>query len=125
MRILLVDDDAVSLEDLRRSINWEKLGIDRVDVAPDPAAAREILSREAVDIVISDIEMPRETGLDLLRWYREQGLKGKFLLLTCHESFRYASTAVKLHAEEYLMKPFNVEMMELVLQKDQPMPQTS
>ena len=117
MRILLVDDDAVILEDLRRSINWEKLGIDRVDVAQDPAAAREILSREAVDIVISDIEMPRETGLDLLRWYREQGLKGKFLLLTCHESFRYASTAVKLHAEEYLMKPFNVEMMELVLQK--------
>ena len=73
MRILLVDDDAVILEDLRRSINWEKLGIDRVDVAPDPAAAREILSREAVDIVISDIEMPRETGLDLLRWYGSRG----------------------------------------------------
>lgn len=117
MRILLVDDDAVILEDIRRSIHWDKLGIEQVDVTLDAAGARELLSREPVDIVISDIEMPQETGLDLLRWYREQGLKGKFLLLTCHESFRYASTAVKLHAEEYLMKPFNVEMMEMVLQK--------
>ena len=117
MRILLVDDDVVILEDIRRSIHWDKLGIDQVDVAQDAAGAKEILLREPVDIVISDIEMPQETGLELLRWYREQQLRGKFLLLTCHESFRYASTAIKLHAEEYLMKPFNVEMMELVLQK--------
>lgn len=117
MRILLVDDDAVILEDICRSIHWDKLGIDQVDVAQDAASAKEILLREPVDIVISDIEMPQETGLELLRWYRERQLRGKFLLLTCHESFRYASTAIKLHAEEYLMKPFNVEMMELVLQK--------
>lgn len=117
MRILLVDDDAVILEDIRRSIHWDKLGIDRVDMVLSAAAAREMLQQEPADIVISDIEMPQETGLDLLRWYREQGYHGKFLLLTCHESFRYASTAVKLHADEYLTKPFNVEMTEMVLQK--------
>lgn len=117
MRILLVDDDTVILDDLRYSIHWDKLGIDRVDTAQDTATAKQILSREPVDIVISDIEMPQESGLDLLRWYREKDLKGKFLLLTCHESFRYATAALKLHAGEYLMKPFNVEMMELVLQK--------
>ena len=117
MRILLVDDDTVILDDLRYSIHWDKLGIDRVDTAQDAATAKEILAREPVDIVISDIEMPQESGLDLLRWYRENNLKGKFLLLTCHESFRYATAALKLHAGEYLMKPFNVEMMELVLQK--------
>lgn len=117
MRILLVDDDTVILEDLRSSIHWEKLGISSVETAQDSAAAQKILARETVDIVISDIEMPQESGLDLLRWYREQGQRGKFLLLTCHESFRYATTAVKLHADEYLMKPFNVELMELVLQK--------
>lgn len=117
MHILLVDDDTVILDDLRYSIHWDKLGVDRVDTAQDAATAKQILAREPVDIVISDIEMPQESGLDLLRWYREKDLKGKFLLLTCHESFRYATAALKLHAGEYLMKPFNVEMMELVLQK--------
>lgn len=117
MRILLIDDDTVILDDLQYSIHWDKLGIDRVETAQDAATAREILSREPVDIVISDIEMPQESGLDLLRWYREKNLKGKFLLLTCHENFRYAKAALQLHAGEYLMKPFNVEMMELVLQK--------
>ena len=81
MRILLVDDDTVILDDLRYSIHWDKLGIDRVDTAQDTATAKQILSREPVDIVISDIEMPQESGLDLLRWYREKDLKGKFLLL--------------------------------------------
>lgn len=117
MRILLVDDDTVILDDLRYSIHWDKLGIDQVETAQDAATAKEILAGEPVDIVISDIEMPQESGLDLLRWYREKNLKGKFLLLTCHENFRYAKAALKLHAGEYLMKPFNVEMMELVLQK--------
>ena len=117
MRILLVDDDTVILDDLRYSIHWDKLGVDRVDAAQDAATARQILAREPIDIVISDIEMPQESGLDLLRWYREQDMKGKFLLLTCHESFGYAKAALKLHAGEYLMKPFNVDMMELVLQK--------
>ena len=39
MRILLVDDDAVILEDICRSIHWDKLGIDQVDVAQDAASA--------------------------------------------------------------------------------------
>jgi len=117
MRILLVDDDRVILEDIQHSVNWEKLGIDCVEVAYDANAAQQMLEAEAADIVVSDIEMPRQSGLDLLRWYRERGLSGKFLLLTSYGNFEYASTAVHLHAEEYLMKPFHVETMELVLQK--------
>ena len=67
MRILLVDDDTVILDDLRYSIHWDKLGVDRVDAAQDAATAKQILSREPVDIVISDIELPKESGLVLLR----------------------------------------------------------
>lgn len=117
MRILIVDDDAAIIRAIRDSVHWEKLGITDVETACSAERAKKILKDKEVDIVISDIEMPKDSGIALLKWYREENMEGKFLLLTCHESFHYAAEAIKLHAEEYLMKPFNVDMMELVLQK--------
>lgn len=118
MKILVVDDDTAIVEVIRDTVNWKKLGIDEVLTAWNARGAKEILLKQAVDIVISDIEMPGESGIDLLKWYRNQGYKGKFLLLTCHESFSYASRAVELHAAEYLLKPFNVDTMEMVLKQN-------
>ncbi len=117
MKILIVDDDGAIVESIRDRIRWEKLGISEVKTALNADRARQLLEEEETDIVISDIEMPGESGLDLLQWYRDQKMHGKFLLLTGHENFQYAAKAVRLHAEEYLLKPFNVEMVELVLQK--------
>ncbi len=117
MRILIVDDDMAIVEAIRDTVNWDKLGIAEVETAYGAGRAKKILEEKPVDIVISDIEMPKETGLELLRWYREENMDGEFLLLTCHENFHYATEALKLQAAEYLVKPFNVEIMELVLQK--------
>lgn len=117
MRALLIDDDQIILEDIRNSLNWEKLGITDVVLANDAETAKQILETETMDIVVSDIEMPKESGLDLLQWFREQQIPGKFLLLTSYASFEYATRAIKYHAEEYLMKPFHVETMEIILQK--------
>ncbi|MDE7313131.1 MAG: response regulator [Eubacterium sp.] len=117
MRVLIVDDDRAITESLSSSVNWRKLGITDVETAGNAQQAKRILKEKETDIVISDIEMPKESGLDLLKWYREEDLDGKFLLLTSYENFYYAKEAVKLHAEEYLMKPYHVDMMEMVLQK--------
>lgn len=117
MQVLIVDDDIAIAEALCGSVNWEKLGITHIETAYNAERARKILTEQGADIIICDIEMPKETGLDLLKWYREENLDGKFLFLTSHESFYYATEAIKLHAEEYLMKPFKVDMMEMVLQK--------
>lgn len=117
MRVLIIDDDIAITEALCGAINWKKLDIDEVETANSAERARKILKAQRSDIVICDIEMPKETGLDLLKWYREENMDGKFLFLTSHESFYYATEAIKLHAEEYLMKPFKVDMMEMVIQK--------
>lgn len=117
MQILLVDDDGIILEDLRRSIHWDKLGITQIHTALNASQARHILEDNSIDVIVCDIEMPKESGLELLRWYREWGGTGKFLLLTSFEKFEYATEAVRLRAEDYLMKPFQVKTMELALQK--------
>ena len=117
MRVLIVDDDIAITEAISGSLNWEKLGISEIETAYSADRAKKILKELGADIIICDIEMPKETGLDLLKWYREENMDGQFLFLTSHESFYYATEAITLHAEEYLMKPFKVDMMELVLQK--------
>lgn len=117
MRVLIVDDDSAITESIKDRVNWKKLGVDTAETACSAEQAKTILKKESVDVVISDIEMPKESGLELLKWYREQKLDGKFLLLTCHENFHYATEAIKYHAEEYLLKPFNVDIMEMALQK--------
>lgn len=117
MKVLIVDDDRATVDVIRCTMDWEKLGIAEVYEAYNISMAQEILLKQAVDIVISDIEMPQGNGLELLAWFREKHMEGEFLLLTCHEKFSYATDAVKLHAAEYILKPFDADVMEAALKK--------
>jgi two-component system, response regulator YesN len=117
MRILIVDDDIPTVDAILASIPWASIGIDEVRTAYGEAPAKHYLQNEKIDIVVSDIEMPRGSGLDLLTWIRQEGIETEFLLLTCHEKFEYAASAIKLDAAEYLTKPFDAQIMELSLKK--------
>ena len=72
MRILLVDDDVDILEGMLAGIDFAALGFDWVHTAGSAQEAREILEKEPVDILLTDIEMPGESGLELLDWLRQQ-----------------------------------------------------
>ena len=117
MRVLIVDDDRATVDVIRDTVHWDSLEVSDVFTAYNIKEAKKILTAEQIDIVISDIEMPQGSGIDLLEWYRVQELDGEFLLLTCHESFDYAKHAMQLHAFEYLLKPFDVNVMEATLRK--------
>lgn len=117
INILIVDDDITMVEEIRDCVHWTKLNIDEIYIAYNVVSARKILQANSIDIVVSDIEMPQETGLDLLKWIREQKVDCEFLLLTCHESFSYAANAMNYDAAAYLTKPFDIHIMELTLQK--------
>ena len=94
INVLIVDDDIATVEVVRNTVHWEQLGVSSVDKAYNIEQAKKILLSKNIDLVISDVEMPMGSGLDLLRWFREQEMEGEFLLLTCHEDFSYALTAL-------------------------------
>lgn len=117
MRLLIVDDDVPTVETVWDSIAWREIGIHDVEIAYSVAQAKAVIERAPVDIVISDIEMPQGSGLDLLAWIRQRGEETEFILLTCHERFDYAAHAIKLEAAEYLVKPFDPKIMEVSLRR--------
>ena len=117
MHVLIVDDDIATVDVVQNSVDWERLGITQTFSAYNINCAKKILLEEKIDIIISDIEMPQGSGIELLEWMREEGIPGEFLLLTCHERFDYAAKALKNQASEYLLKPFDVNIMEAALKK--------
>ncbi|WP_339158282.1 helix-turn-helix domain-containing protein [Paenibacillus sp. FSL W8-0186] len=117
MHCLLIDDDIPTIEVLRDMIRWNDFGIMRVSQAHSVQEAKAIFAVEAPDLVICDIEMPRGTGIDMIKWVREQGYEGAFIFLTCHESFDFASTAISYNADSYLTKPLDKLKLEAALRK--------
>ena len=82
MNILLVDDDRFIIEALREKINWAKLHIDIVYVAYSLTQAQNIIREHPIDLMISDIEMPQGSGLELLSWIRNEKYDIKTIFLT-------------------------------------------
>lgn len=117
MNVLIVDDDRAIVDVMTTEIQWKDLGITCVYTAYNVNGAKNIMSQSSIDIIISDIEMPQKTGLDLLKWVREEGFECEFLFLTCHEDFSFAKIAINYGASAYLTKPFNMDTMVLNIQK--------
>lgn len=103
--VLIVDDEALAIEAIRRSVNWEILGIDRVLDAPDGKEAQHILQQENVQLLVCDLEMPRMNGIELLEWTHAACPDVKSVILTCHESFSMAKKAMEFGCVEYVLKP--------------------
>lgn len=115
--ILLVDDDILFQQAIVKQVDFARVGFDRVLTATDAPQAMTLLRQEPVDILLCDIEMPGQSGLDLIRWVSEQDLPVIVLLLTCHPSFDYAKEAIALKVFDYLLKPIRIEDLEEQLQQ--------
>jgi DNA-binding NtrC family response regulator len=105
-RLLVVDDVRETLEVLQR--NLRSLGY-QVFTAPGVVEAIRILEETPVDLVITDLKMPKVSGLDLIRHVRENFKDTEVMMITGYPSIGGAVDAVKTGAEEYLAKPFTDE----------------
>jgi len=107
-RILVVDDAPDTLEVLQR--NLQSRG-HQVFTASAVAEALAILQQTAVDLVITDLKMPKVSGLELVRHVRENFKDTEVMMITGYPSIGGAVDAVKTGAEEYVSKPFTEEEM--------------
>ncbi len=111
-RILIVDDEK-GMRDLL-SIMLRNDGR-RVDAAESATRARELVSKTSYDLIISDIAMPDGSGVDVLRAAKEIQPDTIVILITAYASTESAIEALKLGAYDYIIKPFDIEEMRIVL----------
>jgi len=104
-RAAIVDDEPVIRFGIRASVDWEKEQIGLAgDFANGEAAWREI-SREPVDILITDIKMPVMDGLELTRRTLERYPRTKVILVSSYSDFEYVREGLQLGVLDYLLKP--------------------
>ncbi len=117
MNVLLVDDDRFVIAALQKGIDWESLGIKQVFTAYDIQKAQEILSESSIDLLLSDIDMPHGSGLDLLGIIREQGNRIPTIFLTNYADFSYAKRALELRSFHYFLKPIDYPELTRIIKK--------
>lgn len=104
IRVLLVDDEYLALEDLKTIIDWESAGFQIIGTALSGKQALRLMDREHADLVITDISMPNMNGIDLIREIKKCYPDTLFLLLTAYEEVPYMKSAFALGVEDYLSK---------------------
>lgn len=87
MTVLVVDDQTNVVSGIISGVHWSDIGVSKVLPAYNAFEAKQVLSTEKIDIMLCDIEMPVESGLDLFRWVRKQGLDTECIFLTAHADF--------------------------------------
>jgi two-component system response regulator HydG len=112
--ILVVDDAPGTTEVLERNLSARGY---RVFTAPGVAEAIRIVQATRIDLVITDLKMPKVSGLDLVRHVRENLRDTEVIVITGYPSVEGAIQAVKTGAEEYLTKPFTEEELLSVVRR--------
>ncbi|HON38329.1 MAG: chemotaxis response regulator CheY [Desulfomonilia bacterium] len=111
MKILVVDDFST----MRRIVKniLRQLNFNNIVEADDGASALDILQKEKIDMVVSDWNMPKMTGLELLKAMRgDDALKDiPFLMVTAEAQQENIIEAVKSGVSNYIVKPFTAETL--------------
>ncbi len=106
-KVMIVDDNHISVEGIRKNIDWSSLGAEVTDMQYDGAAALEALDSTSVDLIISDIVMPGYTGLDLAGKALKKNPSVKIILISAFDKFEYARQALRIGAYDYVEKPLD------------------
>lgn len=117
MKLLIVDDEMWAVQGILDGVNWDSLGFEEVLTAYSYAQAVDAMQVNFVDVMLCDIEMPDESGLELVAYVNGHSPGTACIILSCHDEFDYARQAVKLDCLDYVLKPVRYETLTEILRK--------
>ena len=110
--VLLVDDEYMIINGLKKIIDWEAEGFTIQATARNAKDALMRMEEEAIDLVITDITMPEMTGLEFVEVAQNEANQFEFMILSGYQKFQYLKGGLQLGAINYLIKP--VDKQELL-----------
>jgi two-component system response regulator YesN len=109
--ILIVDDESLTREGIKNSIEWQELGINTVLTAKNGANALEVLGGAAPDILLTDVRMPIMDGIGLSQEIRRKYPDCAILFLSGYADEPYLRNAIEVKAEQYIDKPVDPDAL--------------
>lgn len=117
-KALIVDDENIILNGLTNVIDWKKLRVDTCFTASNGIEALSIIDNQKINIMITDIKMPKMDGLELIKNVRELGYNDiQIIINTSYGEFEYAKEALKYSVKDYILKPSDLEDIENIIEK--------
>lgn len=116
-KLIVVDDEEDVREGVSQEIDWHSHGYEVVAKAENGREALELVERLRPDVVVTDIKMPFMNGLQLAESIGREYPGIRIIILTGFDEFEYAQKAVKLHIDEYVLKPFSASELIEALHK--------
>jgi len=104
IKTIIIDDDVEMLQGLSHFIQWEDYGFIVCGLSKNGAEGLTLAKEILPDVIITDITMPSMNGLQLIQEAKKTLPRVKSIILSCHEDFHYAKEAIRLGADEYMLK---------------------
>ena len=111
-KILIVDDEEPIRIGLKYSIDWKSMGFRAADTAADVETAIELYNYNTYDVIITDINMPEKNGFNLIQSLKEKKPNIKTVVISGYDYFEYAVEAIRLGADDYILKPIKKKNIE-------------
>ena len=109
IRVVLIDDEAIILEGLKKVVDWSGFGCEVVATAQNAQSGAEAIRRYRPQIVFTDIKMPDQDGLTMLAGLKSEFPAMEVTVLTGYRDFTYAQEAIRLGVTRLLLKPSKMD----------------
>lgn len=116
-KVILVDDNSLAMEGIQSAIDWKAAGTEVVATCCDGQSVLEYLQTGEASLIISDIQMPGMSGLEMARTVLETAPNTKIILVSAYDDFEYAREAVRIGAFDYVEKPIDYTYLTQVIHK--------
>lgn len=117
LKLVIVEDEDIIRRGLIETIDWQEMGAEVSGSAADGEEALAVISQVSPDVVLTDVRMPVMDGLELARKLQEIDSSIQVIFLTSHADFEYAREAMRLHVDDYLLKPVDEEELSAVMKR--------
>lgn len=115
MKVLIIDDESRARNVLTALLTEECKDITTILQASNLKDGVSIIKKEAPELVLLDIEMPQESGLEILSYFKNEPIHFKIVFTTAYN--QYAVEAFKLSAVDYLLKPIDSDELKIAVTK--------
>ena len=116
-KVFLVDDDELILKEIVSSVPWMDNGFEVVGYESSSRRAIHRVKELQPDVIFSDLKMPVLDGHGFMKQIKEEGMEVEFVMLSAYGTFEDACAFFKQDGFDYLLKPLQLEEVQLVLEK--------